>query len=441
MAGNIQLSKARTFALEFTAYWRQPVDTALKLAIIIGLLLHASFFISIRTGWWDTYFVDSARFESRKATDFFAIYLAGHELLRGRTIYTIERERPEYKEAVPYFDPFRYLPVAAYLGVPLNALSPWAAYKLWIIFYEFLFFISILWLGHHIGTMRGMHVAAALYLFFTPWYPEIYMGQYSFLQSVLILGMLISAANGQFTRAGGWWAASVLWKLNTGICLPAILRWRLWKPILWLMGILVVTCGPYFIFHPDDIVKFFLINFREPGPAFAGNFGFQGLIAKIFHTATGNEEYPAQYATQYITMAVFILISLWATIRAKQNKLTETLCLWVAAYFLVYIDVWEHQYVMLLPVIAILYLKRPGIVPWLIWFVLACPTTYKYFYDILLTSIQAGNPIDMLKDTSFWNDWHFTLIKPIGLLGLWVYCLWATIGSADIKKIRTKRVG
>jgi hypothetical protein len=96
---------------------------------------------------------------------------------------------------------------------------------------------------------------------------------------------------------------------------------------------------------------------------------------------------------------------------------------------------------MLLPVIAILYLKRPGIVPWLIWFVLACPTTYKYFYDILLTSIQAGNPIDMLKDTSFWNDWHFTLIKPIGLLGLWVYCLWATIGSADIKKIRTKRVG
>lgn len=167
---------ATEFAGDFAAFWRGPGYAGLKLAVIAGLLLHASFFVSLKTGWWDTWFANSARFEARQATDFFAIYLAGHELLQGRTIYTIERDRPEYKDVVPYFDPFRYLPVASYIGVPLNALEPWAAYKLWIIFYEILFFMSILWIGHHFGSMRGLHIAAAMYFFFTPWYPEIYMG-------------------------------------------------------------------------------------------------------------------------------------------------------------------------------------------------------------------------------------------------------------------------
>ncbi len=415
------------FVNDFATFWRDGRNAWLKLLFIAGLLLHASFFISLKTGWWDTWFVNSARFQSQQATDFFAIYLAGHELVRGRTIYTIERDRPEYKQTVPYFDPFRYLPVASYIGVPLSAFDPWVAYKLWILFYEILFFISILWVGHHFGTMRGLHVAACLYFFFTPWYPEIYMGQYSFLQSVFILGMILAASGGQLGQAGGWWAASVLWKLNTGICLPAILRWRMFKAIAWLIVLIVVTCVPYFVFHPEDTIKFFLINFRQPGPSFAANFGFQGLIAKLFDPGESGIESGARYAVQYATMALFILVSLWATIKAPKGKLAECLCLWVVTYFLVYIDVWEHQYVMLLPIVVYLYLKRPGVGTWLLWFVIASPTTYKYFYNILDSSIKARAPINLLKDPSFWNDWHFTLYKPMALLALWIYCVWITM--------------
>ena len=200
-----------------------------------------------------------------------------------------------------------------------------------------------------------------------------------------------------------------------------------YRTIVWLLIIIVVTCGPYFILHPVDAMKFLLINFREPGPASAGNFGFQGIVSKIFCPGGLDDGGVGRLVAQYISMAVIIIIGLWATIRARKERFAECLCLWVVAYFMVYIDVWEHQYVMLLPVIVFLYLKRPGIIPWLIWFVFACPTTYKYFYDILYTSIQAGAPVDLIKDASFWNDWHFTLIKPLGLVALYVYCIWFTV--------------
>ena len=171
---NAKINPAK-FLKDFTSYWREPKDHLLKILVIIGLLLHASFFTSLKTGWWDTYFHDSARFESQQATDFFAIYLAGNQIIRGETLYPLKKDyttgatlfkpdtdNPKYLEVVPYYDPFRYLPVAGYVGVPMNLFEPWTAYKLWIIFYEILFFASILWLGHHFGSIRGLNLAAAL---------------------------------------------------------------------------------------------------------------------------------------------------------------------------------------------------------------------------------------------------------------------------------------
>jgi hypothetical protein len=318
--------------------------------------------------------------------------------------------------------------VASYIGIPLILLGPTAAYWAWILFYEVLFFASILWIGHRFGSMRGLHIAAAMYLFFTPWYPEIYMGQYSFLQSVFILGLLLGAG-GNNLRAGGWWAASVLWKLNTGICLPAIIRWRLWRPIIWLIVLIIVTCGPYFAVHPVDGLKFILINFRPPGPASPGNFGFLGVISKLFYCHADGGDTPARPVAQYIAMAFFVIIGIAATVRAPKSRFAECICLWLTTYFLVYIDVWEHQYVMLLPAVVFLYLRRRGIIPWLIWLIFACPTTYKYFYDVLHASVVAGLPVDLMKDTSFFNDWHFSLIKPLGLLAMYIYCVWLTAGG------------
>ncbi len=440
----------KRFGSEFTSYWRAPSDVALKLVVIIGLLLHVSFLLSLQTGWWDTWFHDSVPTVHKRGTDFFAIYVSAHELVRGRTIYPVEnlpdyqdfvKNLPEeqktrwkisgepqtdYSKIVPYFDPYRYLPVAVLVGIPFSLMKPWVAYWTWIVVYEILFFGCILMLGHRFGTMRKLHVAAALYLFFTPWYPEIYLGQFSFMQSFLILGSIVPIG-GEACHGGRYWVASVLWKINTIICLPSVIKWRLWTPIKWLVIILVVTSVPYFIWHPADFLKFFMINFRAPGPADSGNFGFLGLISKIFMGVNNGEDTPARLAVQYISIVVFILIGLWATFRAQRYRFAQSVCMWIAMYFLIYSDVWEHQYVMLLPLIAFLYLRRPTLALWIIWFLLAAPTTYKIFYDILHASMLAGNPVDMIKDTSFLNDWHFTLIKPMSVLAFWIYCVYETL--------------
>jgi hypothetical protein len=107
--------------------------------------------------------------------------------------------------------------------------------------------------------------------------------------------------------------------------------------------------------------------------------------------------------------------------------------MWITTYFLIYSDVWEHQYVMILPLVAFLFLRRPTVVLWFIWFFLACPTTYKIFYDILQSSLLMGNPVDMIKDTSFINDWHFTLIKPMAMLAFWIYCIYEILRPSSGK--------
>ena len=416
---NVRRNGFREFIGGIIPFWRNPEYKWLKAAVYIGLIIHVAFFISLSTYWWNPFFYNTSHYKVPQATDFFAVYLAGHDLASGGSIYTTATDHPGFGETVPYFYPFRYLPTAAYIGVALNAFNPWTAYWLWVVFYEALFFTGILWLGYSFGTMRHLHIAAALYLFFTPWYPEIYMGQFNFLQSVFILGMLITASSGRLLPSGVWWALSVLWKVNTVICFPALLRIRLWKPLIWLALLIIITCGPYFLMHPGDASKFVLINFRLPGESAEnfpihglvtfGNYGFQGLIARLYFLVNFGGDTEPSFLPHAVSMIIFLLVSIWATIRAKDNRFPELLCLWVTTYFLVYTDVWEVQYVMLLPVIAYLYLKRPNIILWPIWLAMIFPSMHHGFYNIILP------------------NWDLPFIKPVGSFALYIYCVYSTM--------------
>lgn len=428
------------FSRDFIAYWRERKDILLKVLVILGLLLHVSFLISLKTGWWDPYF-HAGMNKTTQAVDFFAIYVTGHELLNGRSIYPVEKSIVDGEETYVVIQyqpvdenmpekrtPFRYLPTAAYVATALTLFKPWTAYILWVILYEILFFASILILGFHFKSMKGMHVAAALYLFFTPWYPEIFIGQHSFLQSVFILGMLCAILSGKPGRTAGWWITSVLWKINTAICLPAFIRWRKWGAVIWLFVILAVTCIPYFLYHREDIAKFIAMNFRPAECAYSGNFGFQGLLAKVLIKFGHDETSSARIIAIIATVAFFTLISLVTTILARRDRFGECICLWITTSFLIYQDVWEHHFVMLLPVVAYLYLKRPGRFLWFTWLLMALPTTHRFFCDNFQSIRDTGLPLYGPGATHFWNVWHYTLIKPMGLLMLFGYCVYVTIG-------------
>ena len=428
-----------TFARDIAAFWRNPKEIYIKVAVFIGLLLHISFLLSLSTGHWDSCF-HAAMNKEDKGVDFFAVYFTGSQLLNHDSIYPVEKttvngkSKYKLKEKLPGDDerrirasPFRYLPTAAYPAILMNLVAPWTAYNLWIILHEILFFMCIFMLGMHFRSVKAMHVAAAMYLFFTPWYPEIWWGQHSLLQSFFVLCMLLSISSGRSGRAAGWWITSVLWKINTAICLPAFIRWRRWRSIGWLLIAAAITCGPYFILNPEEITKFLVMNFRPPDAAYSGNFGLQALLADILIGYGYDKSSPERITVILSTTVIILLICLITTVLAKRDRFAECVCLWFTSTLLVYQDVWEHHYLMLLPVITFLYLKRPGRFLWFAWLLMAFPTTYWLFHYNFESIRATGMPYYGVGATYFWNVWYYTSIKPMGLLMLFGYCIYVTI--------------
>jgi hypothetical protein len=79
--------------------------------------------------------------------------------------------------------------------------------------------------------------------------------------------------------------------------------------------------------------------------------------------------------------------TLFVTLRTPRSLWIELMLLWILAYFLFYKHVWEHQYVMLLPVFALLFWRQaeggirrgiPTIFFWSVLTVIALPTGFLF---------------------------------------------------------------
>jgi hypothetical protein len=412
------------FLRELVAYWRSPENKWLKVFVYIGVIVHISVLVSVRTGLWDEYFFRTTNNKLIQACDFFAIYYAGHEVLEGDTIYSSMDDNLDYLEVIPYYYPFRYLPASASVGVVLNLFKPWVAYKLWILLSEILFLSCMAALAYHFKTMRQIHIAVAMYLLFIPFYAELFLGQFNQLQTTMILGMILAASGWHIGSVRGWWSASVLWKHNTAICLPAIIRWKSWKPLAWLALVVIITSGPYFLMHPEDVAKFFYTNVTIPGRPdlaekgigfkfagldSAGNISVQSLVALAAKVDLGNRKSQINPIYNFISILMFVGVGIWATIKAKQEMFAESICMWVAVYFMIYTNVWEYHYLMLLPVVTYLYLKHPS--KWLIaaWVLLVIPPRHLGYASLL-------------------PNWDIPWIRPVAAVIIFIYCLNLLLG-------------
>ena len=119
----------------------------------------------------------------------------------------------------------------------------------------------------------------AMWLCYTPYYLELYMGQFSFVQGALLFLMLVLATVDRL----GWgfdlaWIGSVLWKQNTALLLPLMVRLERWRVLLLLALLLVLTSAPYFALVPGSLLAF-VRNFAGEPPWFQlGNLGFRQLV-------------------------------------------------------------------------------------------------------------------------------------------------------------------
>lgn len=392
---------------------------ASRFLLLVAFLFHLSLVVSWRAGFWHRFTFDSTATHGRRGWDFYALYQAGHNVLTGVSAY--ESDSDKIDVVVPFYTPFRYLPVSVYtLGVALNVLSPLWAFRLWVAATE------LIWLGcayvcWRMPTSRERGAQyAAMWLLFTPYYLEIYLGQFSVVQAALILLMMLCAHRPPL----GWrydlaWVLSLLWKQNTGLFAPLFLRLGRWRA-LGLAGLAVlVTSAPYFALHPSGLGAF-LANFASgpPSPQL-GNLGVRQFWFSALSALGPSLSAGAHAAFQRIWVGAVLALGLWLTLRDRQPDVTMHLCFWTTTHFLVYHHVWEHHYVLMVPVFVMLYHRTRSRVIWLLYALVAIWTPYVLIDPRGMAAFHAPMRWTPLQPRVLDVAYHASKAVP-GLL-LWVH--------------------
>ena len=393
------------------------------------LLLAAAglFHLAMLVGWrFQTplvpYFFDATVLTGGRGIDFYSIYQAGYNARHGVDIY--ENDPARAPIVVPHFTPYRYLPPVAYTaGAALSLLPSLTAYKVWLVVVELTLLGCVALAWRSARDRRLAMLLSAMWLAFTPYYLELFMGQFSLVQAALIFGLLLMATDATrqtdagltALRAGALWLASVIWKINTVIFAPVFLRLRRWRTLLVSGLLLVVVSAPYFAVFPAHGLDFLRNNFGGGVSTYElGNLGFRQLVFEAL--ADLGAPAAVQSFFQAFTIVAILCVCLgltfpvrlvWNTAGADEARsgtyggrrifsfghltafypeadppVATLLCLWLAAYFLISPQIWEDHYVMLLPALAICLRQSWGKAEawfvWLVWLLVALPTPFGF---------------------------------------------------------------
>ena len=416
---------------------------------ILGIGIHLIMLLSLRAGFLNPLFDDSTHRVGQGA-DFYAIYQAGQNVIDGVSIYL--KSPPTL--VVPYFYVYRYLPFSAYtFGQFFRLFSPQIAYVLWVLILETLLFLNLKLTRKIFTNSNQAKVAMSLWLLFSPYYLELYMGQFSFFMATLYFWMIYYWTSKKEVRGDAVWTLSLLVKTNSALFVPVLLKMKKWKSLLVAMSVVVLLSVPYFLSMPGTFHEF-AWNFTEAlsVETIAGNQGFAALLSVTLlrfggHWVSDINQFfqnidmtNAIVRTPLLVWSVIIFgISLLLTLRTSATYATELFLMWILSYFLTYKHVWEHHYVMMFPVFLFLYRhlaeRRNAVVlsPKIFWsafVVIALPTPFIFI-----------DKIRVLVDPEFYwstaESMAFHFAKPFAALVLYtalVFSLWKYSKQAPAPK-------
>jgi hypothetical protein len=184
------------------------------------------------------------------------------------------------------------------------------------------------------------------------------------------------------------WAATVVIKAFTALLALPYARARRRLLVVAGMGLVALAAGSYFAGHTEDFRRYLAVNGAPfMATVYPGLMGFQGLVRSVVdHTlpatwrATtvtwGSLEVTAANLPSAALCGAALALALWGTWRLRRDQLFQGLSLWVLVLFLVYRQVWEYHYLMLLPVVACAYLASGARWTLAAWAMMALPTPY-----------------------------------------------------------------
>ena len=344
------------------------------------IVAHGLMMGSLFWGYLDTWFDNTHSLPKR--IDFFSVYEAGNSALENRSLYHFDGGDTS---VTPHHNPYRYLPFLGYvIAVPMNVLPAWLAYWAWVSLNELLLVLNAFLTWRVAGkTMWGV-VAAAMWFVFTPFYVEMYVGQFSFLMATFLLLAGIGLVRGRESFGGLPWALSLISKSSSGLLAPVLVRVGWWRSLGVTAGLLAANFA-YYVARPRDLEYFLWINFN---PVFDGGFGlldympragemrfFEDIDQRFLQFSSGEHGLLGLLRNGYLAfdsgatnlpggialvlVALVLCGSLAATFLSRRADVVAFFAIWVSAFFLLY-TAWEHHYVMLLPALVLLVALRPA---------------------------------------------------------------------------------
>ena len=364
-----------------------------RILLIVGVTIQVVFLASLvhHSHFLNPLFVEGVHnIGEGQGSDFFAFYQAGRYVLEGRDIY--QRPMEDDQRVVPYGYFYRYLPFVAYtIGVAVNIVPPWPAYWIWITLIEGVLIACIWATRRFVGDRTLFGYLAAMWLMFTPFYIEQYMGQLTFVMSALVFALVLAHARGRMRSFDVFWILSVLIKHLTVLFVPILIRMKRFRTLAITVALLAATTLPYLLLRPAGVEYFAHDNFSLKLDPLAGNLGVMALFMTLKqHFFPGASRFFGSFGpiaiswTRLMILAVAAvptLSGLWITLRRRPFDFLESVGLWSMVYFFVFREVWEYHYVILLPLLVLFYARTRARVLWVIYGLLAAPTLFV-LYDV-----------------------------------------------------------
>ena len=414
-----------------------------------AVLAHLGMMGSLFWGYLDTWFDNSHSLQ--QGIDFFSVYEAGHNALENRSVYYFDAADTSI---TPHHNPFRYLPSVAYvLAVPMNALSAWPAYWGWVSLNELLLVVNAYLTWQVAGRGKWGLIAASMWFAFTPFYVEQYVGQFSFLMATFTLLLGIGLVRGRQLSGGVPWAISIITKSNSALLLPVLVRFGWWKPIA-IAGALLALNIPYYLARWRDFEYFLWINV---GQGFDLGFldyelrlgemrFFVDVDHRLFTFSSGELGLTALLRNSFLAIdsaatslpggvspaliGIIVAVGLAATFMSKRPDKLALFGLWILTFFLVY-GAWEHHYVMLLPVLALLVALRPASRPLalVVFTMIALPSPYWLINAVSDATLPAGGLLSIQESWPVWGVIVHHMAKPLPVVALWAHLVYTQVWS------------
>lgn len=325
---------------------------------------------------WANFTMDSGEvFRFKQGFDFFAVHNAGRMVREGATPYGFAP--PQLKDQLLEAPPFRYPPVAAYwYGLPMSFLPPNGAYALWV-------GITVMgtllaWLYCCGWRPELIPILSLLWLLWFPAIAEWHMGQCSQLIGLCLLWTWVLFRRGSAMFALPWGVAISL-KVFPALALPMFLHTpRLRKAALAAVAIIGATT----LLLPMLWAEETIIRETETGmllsdrfiswlrPPYGGSMGVQELVNAawwqgLYGSMIAHPDWippekladPVRWSTGIVLgLYGLLLAAAWLRVRFRPNM--EVFALSMLLWFFAFRDCWEHHYLFIQGLLALLLLER-----------------------------------------------------------------------------------